>query len=114
LFSRAATNFGIANKSTVLCSGAQRKVLDLRPKALYFVQPRSDKFRNCEQKHCTCTAAQRKVLELRPKALHFVQPRSEIAWNCEQNTVFCSAAQRIFLELRTKQHILVSRTATKF
>jgi hypothetical protein len=69
--------------------------LELRRKALYFVQPRSEIFGNCEQKHW------------------FDQPRSE-NWNCEQKhcvwlprrenfgihrqkqlklTAFCSAAQ---------------------
>jgi hypothetical protein len=64
LFSHATKFFGIATKSTVFCSAAQRKVLELRTKALYS---------NCEQKHCIWFSRAEKILELRPKALYFIQ-----------------------------------------
>jgi hypothetical protein len=93
LFSRAAKDFGIANKH-VSCSAAQRK------------------FWNCEQTHCIWFSRAGKILEVRPKALYFFQPRREKFWICDQkhcilfakrnfgitnkSTLFGSAAQRIF------------------
>jgi hypothetical protein len=82
LFSRAEKSFGFATKSSVICSAAQRKIVELRPKALlrlHFVQPRTEEILNCEQKH------------------FFVQPRCENFGIATKSTLFCSAAQRKFL-----------------
>jgi hypothetical protein len=57
------------------------KILELRRKALYFVQPRSEKGLNCEQKYCILFSRAVKILD------------------CEQKHVFGSAAQRKFKAL---------------
>jgi hypothetical protein len=70
-FCRAEKFFGIVTKSTAFCSATWRNFLQ---KALYFVQPRSEKLLNYEQKHCIWFSRAENV---RPKALYFIQPRSE-------------------------------------
>jgi hypothetical protein len=94
-------------KLTAFRSAVQRKLLELRPKVVYFL-PRSESFWNCEQKHCIylccaaksfefantknnsklpvfCSTVQPKVLELRTSIV-FTQPRRETFWNGEQKS----------------------------
>jgi hypothetical protein len=83
--------FWKCDKSTVFYSAVQRTVSDLRPKALYFVQPyrkivelrtkRTEKFLNREQSFC------------------FVQLRSENFGIATNSTVFCSAGRPKALHL---------------
>jgi hypothetical protein len=79
---------GVPTNIIVGCGGID----PWRPKAPYFVQPRSETFWNCDQKHC--------ILFSRA-AKHF-----GIA---NKSTAFCAAAQRKNVELRTKAFILFSR-----
>jgi hypothetical protein len=82
LFNRAAKIFGIVNESTVFCSTTQRRILEFANKSnsncLYFVQPRSEKFWNCEKKYCILVSHATKFFGIANKPLYFVQPRSEI------------------------------------
>jgi hypothetical protein len=96
----AAKNFGIATKSTAFCPAAQRKILELRRRALHFVQLRSEKLWNCDEKHCFLSSCAAKNL-LRRKALYFVQPRGENFEIVNKSTVFGSGAEKI-LEVRPK------------
>jgi hypothetical protein len=67
----------------------KRKVLELRTKALYFVQPRGETFG-------IFGSAAQEILEVRPKALHFIQPRRERFWICNQkHCVLFSRAGKI-------------------
>jgi hypothetical protein len=74
----------------MLFSRAAQRFLELQLKALYFAQPRSQKFWsseqprreffwNCDQKHCSSFSRTAKKL-----CDQIVQPRSENFWNCEQ------------------------------
>jgi hypothetical protein len=81
MFSRAAKKIGVANKCTVFCSAAQRKIFELRTKALNFVQLRCEIFWNLPTKatqiDCIRFSRAAKDFGLRSKALRFVLPRSE-------------------------------------
>jgi hypothetical protein len=48
----------------VATSCRAEKSFELPPKAMHFVQPRSEKFWNCDEKHCISFIHAAKVLEL--------------------------------------------------
>jgi hypothetical protein len=50
--SSAEKSFGFATKSSVFCSAVQRNIFELRTKPPRFVQPRTEKILNRDQKHC--------------------------------------------------------------
>jgi hypothetical protein len=112
LFSRAEKFFGIATKSTVLCSA----------------QPRREIFWNCDPKHCTlfsreeksvgiasksttfCSAVQGICFQLwTKKAQYFVQPRIENFGIYQQQyhklNLFCPAAQREFFGICQQEQV---------
>jgi hypothetical protein len=85
-------HFGIATKSTLFYSAAQRKVLELRShaeKSLAFVPPRSENLLNCEQKHGNLFSDAKEQLKL--TAVRSFAQRKFL--NCE-HLVFSRAALR--------------------
>jgi hypothetical protein len=108
------------------CACAEES-LELRPKALYFVQPRSEnfgivnksiwfsrteKFWKCDQKHCTSSSLFRRAEEsfrFSTKALYFLFSRANKSFGiATKSTAFCSTAQRKDSELRTKSIVFCS------
>jgi hypothetical protein len=79
----------------------QQEILEFANKALYFVQPRGEKFWNCEQKHCILFSRAAKYFGVANKG------STGKMWNLStkqlESTVCCSAAQRKFLGNQQKQ-----------
>jgi hypothetical protein len=109
LFCSAAKIFGIANKSN--SHSCALTIVELRPKVLHFVQPRSENFWNCEQKHWfdlphseNFGIHQQKQLKLTP----FCLPRSQNFRSLSTETtqinsiLFCGAAK--ILEFANKNN----------
>jgi hypothetical protein len=80
----------------------------LPPKALYFVQPRSEKFWNCEQEHFILFGRAAKIFgiyqEKQLKLTVFCSACSEIFWNLSTKAtpIEFSAAQRKILQLTNR------------
>jgi hypothetical protein len=127
---RTAKNLGKNCKQkqlelTAFSSAAQRKFLELRTRALYFVRRPARNFGISHQRQNVfvlayskefwnlstqashidlfCRTAQRKILRCE-QALYFVQPRSENFWVVNKSTFFGSAAQRKTLEFTNKSN----------
>jgi hypothetical protein len=103
--------------------------LEVSPKALYFIQPRSEKFWNCGQKHCIvqprseknlncgqkhCILFSRteKILEVRPKALYFANKSTVFCSNCEQKRcILFSCTANTFWNCDQKHSLVQPRRA---
>jgi hypothetical protein len=78
---QCSTNFGISNKHCIL-SAVQRKLLDLRPKAMYFVQRTAKSFGTANKSTVFCLVSQRKFWNC--EQTPYLVQRAEEIWNCDQ------------------------------
>jgi hypothetical protein len=101
----------------------------VRPKVLYFIQPRRERFWICDQKYCIlfsraakncgtvnkstafCSAVHRKNYELRTKAFFLCSAAQRNFGIATKSTVVCSAASEIFWNCEQNHCILFSRAA---
>jgi hypothetical protein len=88
-----------------MCQVRPKTVFELRAKALYFVQPRSEKILNREQKHRILFSRAAKILESRPQALSCSTAQRKPFGIANKSNVFCSAAQRKFWNCEQKHSI---------
>jgi hypothetical protein len=98
-------NFGIANKSTVFGSAAQRKFWGCDQK----FSCAAKNFGIANKSTAFCSAAQRKKFELRTKAVQSAQPRSENFGIYQQKQLeLSSAAQPDYQQKQLKLNLFFS------